>query len=184
MFSRLLLAVCALLFTVAPVSAQEVNSLHKGKIGLGLDGIAGSPNFLVKYFVTDALAVQATVGYDANWPGGDTPAGMNKVNGSDFRLGLAGVYHLRFDRVSPYWGAQVLFRSVKESGFFAVVPDARTHLLVGAVLGADCFLHDRFSLGLQHTLNLDMTMKRDVPLQEKSTAVGTATLFTARFYFN
>ncbi len=185
MLARVFLAACALLFTVAPAFAQgAANSLHKGKVGMGLDGFNGSPNYMLKYFVSDALAVQVVAGYNSESREGDVPTGMNKVDGSDLRIGAGAVYHLKFDRVSPYVGGQVLYRSAKESGLFEKVPDARTFLLVGAVLGAEAFLQEQFSIGVQLNLSYDMANKRDVPLQEKSTQFGTSTLMVARFYVN
>lgn len=185
MLARLIFAACTLLFATAPVWAQDASPVvHKGKLGLGLDGIAGSPDFLLKYFVTDAVAVQVIAGYNADWPGGDAPTGTEKVNGSDLRVGVGALYHMTFDRLSPYFGARVLYRSQRNAGFAASEPDLKNHLVVGAVLGGECFLHDRFSLGVQHAVDLSIAMKRDKPAEASSTSLGTSTLVTGRFYFN
>ena len=61
--------------------------LHSGKIGLGLDGITGSPNLLLKYFFNNQFAMQAIVGLDLDVPGGSTPQNYTKVTGMTIRGG-------------------------------------------------------------------------------------------------
>lgn len=187
MLRRVILAACALLFATTPVLAQDASAvLHKGKIGLGLDGIAGSSDYLLKYFLTDALAAQLMVGYNAQWLGGDAATGTEKVNGSDMRIGVGAVHHMMFDRVSPYMGARVAYRSQRNAGFAATgaAPDSKNSLVFGIVVGAEAFLLDRFSLGVQAGLDMDIAMKRSKPPEASATTLGTSTLFTARYYFN
>ena len=100
-------------------------NLHPVKIGLGVDGISGSPNLLVKVFLSKEVAAQVIVGVSIDSPGGSAPAGFTKVTGTELRGGLSLLYHLTNDQVSPYVGAEAIFQTAKNAGFFATEPDAK-----------------------------------------------------------
>ncbi len=158
--------------------------LHAGKIGLGIDGITGSPNLLMKYFFNNQFAIQVIAGCDLDMPGGTAPTGTTKVNGLTFRGGLSLIVHLTHDRVSPYVGFEGIFQSTKSAGFFTVIPDPKNSIIASGVLGAEFFLDERFTLGIKHNLGIEVQLKRDTPKEESDIHFNTSTLVTGRFYFN
>lgn len=168
----------------AQISLNIGPNLHAGKTGLGLDGITGSPNLLLKYFFNNQLAGQVILGFDLDSPGGDAPAGAKKVTGTTFRGGLALLYHLTQDQVSPYLGVEGLFQSAQSGGFYANEPDRKNSVIVAAVLGGEYFMNEKFSLGIKHSLGGEIRMKRDRPKEETDLRFSTSTLVTGRFYFN
>jgi hypothetical protein len=186
MKSRMLFTVGLLVVAVVMSFAQTSGQAtpHPGKIGLGLDGITGSPNVLLKYFFSNQLAGQVIVGFDLNAPGGTAPAGQTKVNGLTFRGGLSFLYHLTRDQVSPYVGVEGIFQTAKQAGIFVTQPDSKNSMTAGLVLGAEYFMHERFSLGIKHTLGVDVQLKRDIPQEETDVTFASFTVVTGRFYFN
>jgi hypothetical protein len=159
-------------------------NLHGGKIGLGLDGITGSPNLLVKYFFTSRLAGEALAGFAVESPGGDTPAGQTKVTGITFRGGLGILYHLLEEQVSPYVGVEILFQSDKPAGFYTQVPDPKNTVMTALVLGGEYFMNERFSFGIKQALGAEFDLARDTPSEPTNKRLATSTLVTGRFYFN
>ena len=157
----------------------------KGKLGLGIDGINKSPNFLVKYFFSDKVAGQVIVGTDLDFPGGDDIAGKTKVNGTTFRGGLSVLYHFTKTRVSPYVGVEGVYQYKKESGYFDIgsEPDAKSSLTTGIVFGGEFFIDKNFSLGIKESVNADIGFKRDIPVEKSNVKIGTNTVLTARYYF-
>jgi hypothetical protein len=168
----------------AQISLNIGPNLHAGKTGLGLDGITGSPNLLLKYFFNNQLAGQIVAGFDLDSPGGDAPAGQKKVTGTTLRGGLAVLYHLTQDQVSPYLGFEGIFQSEMPGGFYVNEPDRKNSIIVAAVLGGEYFMNEKFSLGIKHSLGAEIRLKRDRPQEETDLRFSTSTLVTGRFYFN
>ena len=158
--------------------------LHSGKIGLGLDGITGSPNLLLKYFFNNQLAMQVIVGLDLDVPGGSTPQNYTKVIGMVVRGGLSILYHLTQDQVSPYVGVEGIYQYEKTGGFFLIPLDPKASFIGSGVLGAEFFINEHFTLGIKHNLGISVQLKRDLPKEETSIKFNTSTLVTGRFYFN
>ena len=184
-----LLLVLAFLLVVSMSQAQVTVSigsanLHAGKIGLGLDGINGSPNILLKYFFSSQLAGQLVVGFDLDSPGGTAPVGQKKITGTTFRGGISILYHLSHDQLSPYLGGEAIFQTRKDGGFFTTELDAKNSITGGLIMGAEYFLNDRFTLGIKQILGAAVQLKRTVPKEETDIQLNTSTLFTGRFYFN
>jgi len=157
----------------------------KGKLGLGIDGINTSPNFLLKYFFSDNVAGQVIVGTDLDFPGGDDVAGKTKVNGTTFRGGLSCVYHFTKKRISPYLGVEGIYQYKKESGYYDIgsEPDAKSSLTAGIIFGGEFFIDKNFSLGIKESVNADIGFKRDIPVEKSDFKIGTSTVLTARYYF-
>ncbi|GAB6283040.1 MAG: hypothetical protein STSR0008_17940 [Ignavibacterium sp.] len=172
-----------ILFLVSSLSFAQ--NIHQGKIGLGLDDV-NSPNLLMKYFFSDNFAGQVIVGFDLQSLGGDEPAGFTKVTGTDFRIGLGGLYHFNFEKVSPYFGVEAMFRTQKAPGFYITdtEPDAQNYILANIVLGGEFFLNEKFSLGIKHTLGFNFELSQDKPKHDTNVFFDTGTVFTGRFYFN
>jgi hypothetical protein len=168
----------------AQVTLNIGPNLHGGKIGVGLDGITGSPNLLMKYFFTNRLAGELLVGGAIELPGGEPAANQIKVNGVTYRGGIGLVYHFLEEQVSPYAGVEVQFESETSAGFYTQEPDPRKSVLANVVLGGEYFMNERFSLGIKQTLGAEFTLERDVPAEPSSTLLATSTLVTGRFYFN
>jgi hypothetical protein len=183
---RLLYVLLAMVLVFPLARGQEEKSMyfHSGKIGLGLDGITGSPNLLMKYFVNNQLAFQVIVGVDLAQSGGDAPAGTTKETGLTVRGGLSLLYHLMQSQVSPYVGIEGVFQYDKPGGFFTVVPDPKNSVIASAVLGGEYFINERFSVGIKHNLGVTIELKRDVPPESSTLMFNTSTLMTGRFYFN
>ncbi len=158
--------------------------LHPGKIGLGIDGIAGSPNLLLKVFLSQQVAVQVILGISIDSPGGSPPPGYTKVTGTELRGGASVLFHITNDQVSPYVGVEGVFQTAKDAGLFVREPDAKNSFQAGAILGAEYFIIERFSLGVKQTLGFDVALARDVPKEETDVKFATSTLMTGRFYFN
>lgn len=169
----------ALLMASTSLFAQDSN---KGKFGLGIDGV-DSPNLLAKYYVSDQFATEFILGFDVYSPGGDAPIGQTKVTGTTFRVGLDGLYNLKLGKVSPYIGAEVLFQTQKEGGFYVKEPDSKNEIFANLVLGAEYFIDDHFSFGVKHRIGADIKLSRDIPYEETDTYFKTSTQVTARFYF-
>lgn len=159
-------------------------NLHAGKIGVGIDGISGSPDLLLKYFANNQLALQLIVGVDITSLGGDALPGQVKVTGSNLRGGLSVLVHLSQDQVSPYVGAEGIFELEKEAGFYATEPDARKIVNGSLVFGAEYYFNEKICLGLKQALGAAFLLKRDVPKQSTDVKFQTSTLMTGRFYFN
>lgn len=158
-----------------------------GTIGLGVDGITGSPNLLMKVFLSDRLAGQVIVGANFDIQGGDAPEGETKVTGTEIRGGLGLYYHLTNTRVSPYIGIEGLYQASKEGGFYQVEPDMKSSVIAGAVLGGEFFVDKSFSIGVKHTIGGQFDFKRDINnlgvKEEGKTKIYTNTVLTARYYF-
>ena len=159
-------------------------NLHPGKIGLGIDGISGSPNLLLKVFLSDQVAGEVILGIGIDSPGGDAPSGYTKVTGTDFRFGLSVLYHITNDQVSPYVGVEGIFETQKDAGFYVKEPDSKNSILAGMVLGGEYFIIEKFSLGIKLTLGAGIGLERDVPKESKNIKFATSTVMTGRFYFN
>lgn len=157
----------------------------KGKIGIGIDGINSSPNFLMKYFLSDKVAGQVILGTDLDFPGGDDITGKTKVNGTTFRGGLSMVYHFTKTRLSPYLGVEGIYQYKKESGYYDIgsEPDAKSSLTAGIIFGGEFFIDKNFSLGIKESVNADIGFKRDIPVEKGDVKIGTNTVLTARYYF-
>lgn len=157
----------------------------KGKIGLGIDGINTSPNFLMKYYLSDKVAGQVILGTDLDFPGGDDVAGKTKVNGTTFRGGLSMVYHFTNKRISPYIGVEGIFQTKKESGYYDIgfEPDAKSSVTAGIIFGGEFFIDKQFSLGIKESVNAEIGFKRDIPVEKSNVKIGTSTVLTARYYF-
>lgn len=158
--------------------------LHSGKIGLGLDGVTGSPNLLLKYFFNNQLALQAIVGLDMDFPGGSAPSGQTKVNGITVRGGLSVVVHLTPEQVSPYVGVEGVYQYDKQGGFYNVVPDPKNSIVGGLLAGAEYFINERFTIGIRQSVGVQVLLKRDLPMEETELKLSTSTLLSGRFYFN
>ena len=158
--------------------------LHSGKIGLGIDGIIGSPNLLMKYFFNNQFAMQVIGGFDLDMPGGTAPTGATKVNGMILRGGLSLLIHLTQDRLSPYIGVEGIFQYEKEGGFFVAAPDPKNTIVAGGVVGGEFFIDERFTLGIKQSLGAEVELKRDVPKEETNIKFSTSTVVTGRFFFN
>jgi hypothetical protein len=178
-----LVLVSAASFAQVTLSIGQAN-LHSGKVGLGLDGITGSPNILLKYFFTDRVAAQAIFGFDIYSPGGDAIAGRTKVNGVTVRGGASLLYHITQDQVTPYIGGEFVYQTSKAAGFYITVPDPKQTLTMSGVFGAEYFISERFSIGIREALGLSIYLSRNVPHEETDTEFATETLMTGRFYFN
>lgn len=159
-------------------------NLHAGKVGVGIDGISGSPDFLLKYFLSGQVAWQLILGADLDFPGGDPLPGQTKVTGLDLRGGLGLIVHLSQSQVSPYLGIEGVVESRKEGGFYTQKPDAKTIITARALFGLDYFFNESISIGIKQTLGGEFQLKRDVPKEEANVRVSTLTLLTGRFYFN
>ena len=164
--------------------ATKAGRLHAGKVGLGIDGITGSTDFLVKYFFNNQLALQLIAGFDVDLPGGPAPSGHTKVTGFTGRGGLSLVVHLSQDQVSPYVGVEGVYEYAKAGGFFSTVPDPKNSLFANGVLGGEYFMSERFTIGIKQALGARVSLKRDVPREETDITLNTSTVVTARFYFN
>lgn len=188
MKQRMLFAAGLIVLGAAAASAQVTlnigPNLHAGKIGLGLDGITGSPNLLMKYFFNNQLAGELIVGAAIDSRGGDAPAGQVKVTGKTLRGGVGIIYHFLQEQVSPYIGVEALFQNDRPAGFYALEPDAKNTVLAALVLGGEYFMNERFSFGIKHSLGAEFGLKRDVPRENTDTRFSTATLVTGRFYLN
>ncbi|MEK9139261.1 MAG: hypothetical protein AAB393_19245 [Bacteroidota bacterium] len=158
--------------------------LHSGKIGLGLDGITGSPNLLLKYFFNNQLAMQVIVGLDLDVPGGSAPANFVKVTGVTVRGGLSLLFHISQEQVSPYVGIEGVFQYTKQGGILPVAYDPKNSVVGNAVLGAEYFLNEMFTIGIRQAIGANIQLKRDLPKEETSIKLNTSTLVTGRFYFN
>jgi len=165
------------------VSLGQAN-LHAGKTGLGIDGITGSPNLLLKYFFTPQLAGQVIAGFELDSRGGSAPLGQTKVTGTTIRGGISILYHLSQMQVSPYVGGEGIFQTKKSAGFFVTEPDPENSITVSGVLGAEYFMNEKFSLGIKHSLGVDVQLSRDVPAEQTDAKFSTSTVVTGRFYFN
>lgn len=188
MRSHLLLIVTAFVFLHSAYAQDSSRTkpayLHSGKVGLGLDGITGSPDLLLKYFFNNQLAVQLIAGLDLDVPGGSPPLGFTKVTGMTVRGGLGILFHLTQDQVSPYVGVEGVFQYAKAGGFYPVVQDPKNSILASGVLGAEFFLNERFSVGIKQNLGIAVQLKRDTPSESTDIKFSTSTLATGRFYFN
>jgi hypothetical protein len=183
----LLFLLCAMLPASAGLAQVTLNigpNLHAGKVGLGLDGITGSPNLLMKYFFTNRLAGELIAGIAIDAPGGDAAAGQTKVTGTTLRGGVGLLYHLMEEQVSPYVGVEALFQTDKQAGFYTQAPDAKRTVTAAVVLGGEYFMNERFSFGIKHSLGAEFGLKRDVPRESTNVKFATSTLVTGRFYFN
>ena len=158
--------------------------LHSGKIGLGIDGITGSPNLLMKYFLNNQLAIQAIAGLDLDVPGGSTPPGSTTITGMTVRGGLSFLFHLTQDQVSPYAGIEGIFQYEKQGGFFLIPLDPKNSVIGSGVLGAEFFINEQFTLGIKHNLGVSVQLKRDLPKEDTVIKFNTSTVVTGRFYFN
>ena len=183
----LLFTFCLVLATTA---AAQINislgeaDLHSGKVGLGLDGITGSNNILLKYFFNNQLAGELIGGFALDSPGGDAPTGMTKVTGLVLRGGAGIIVHLTRNQLSPYLGFQALFETASDAGFYTREPDRRNSLIVAAVVGGEYFAGSQFSVGLRQAVGMDLRLKRDYPEEDRHILLATSTVFTCRFYFN
>lgn len=166
------------------LSNEKPSYLHAGKIGLGLDGVTGSPNLLLKYFFNNQLAMQAIVGLDMDFPGGSAPSGQTKVNGITLRGGLSMLVHLTPEQVSPYVGVEGVFQYDKQSGFYNVVPDPKNSIFGDLLAGAEYFINERFTIGIKQSVGVQVLLKRDLPKEETELKLNTSTLLSGRFYFN
>ncbi len=162
----------------------NVPNLHSGKIGLGIDGISGSPDIILKYFFNNQLAGELIAGASYDIPGGSAPTGLMKANGLTVRGGVSILYHLSQDPLTPYIGFEGLFQRVTSSGFFAVEPDARNTVFVRALAGGEYFLFSQFSLGIRQSIGGEVRLSRSFPKEEQEIILSTATVFTGRYYFN
>jgi len=158
--------------------------LHAGKIGLGVDGLTGSPDLLLKYFFNNQLAMQLIVGAAFDLPGGTAPSGLTKVNGVTLRGGISILYHLSQDPLTPYIGAEGIFQRATSGGFFVTEPDAKNTIVARVIIGGEYFLFARFSLGIKQSIGAEIRLSRSFPKEETQTILGTATAFTGRYYFN
>jgi hypothetical protein len=159
-------------------------NLHAGKVGVGIDGISGSPDLLLKYFLSNQIAGQLILGVDLEFPGGDPLPGQAKVTGIDLRGGVGLVFHLSQSQVSPYVGIEGIFESRKEGGFYTRQPDTKKIVTARALFGAEYYFNESISLGIKQALGGDFFLKRDVPKEETDVRFSTSTLLTGRFYFN
>ncbi len=166
------------------ISVSSAQAIKPGKFGLGLDGATSSPNLAVKYFVSDKVATEFLVGFNYYSPGGDAAAGFTKVDGTDFRVGLAVLYHFNDSEFSPYVGIEGLYESSKDAGFYLLEPDAKNSIQGNLVVGGEYFIAKQFSFGLKEKFGVISQLSRDIPKEESSTSLRTATELTARFYFN
>jgi outer membrane protein W len=186
------LVVLMLILVVAPISPSYSQitvslgtaDLRAGKIGLGVDGLTGSPDLLVKYFFNNQLAGQLILGAAIDVPGGSAPTGQTKSTGTTLRGGVSILFHLTQDAVSPYVGAEGIFQRESAGGFFFTTPDPKNTIFGRAVLGAEYFMYQKFSIGLKHSLGAEIRLSRDTPKEETDIRFSTATVFTGRFYFN
>ena len=170
------------------VNIGTVN-LHTGKIGLGLDGITGSTNLLMKYFFNNQLAGQLIAGFELETVGGSAPQGQTKQTGYAWRVGGSLLFHLTRDQVSPYIGLEGIFESRQQKGFFSVVPDPQKKITGGVVAGGEYFASDQFSFGVKELLGVDVMLERHAnslvyPKEETTIRFTTSTVVTGRFYFN
>lgn len=185
LFALIITCVVILQYSQAQDSLRTKPSyLHSGKIGLGLDGITGSPNLLLKYFFNNQLAMQVIVGMELDVPGGSPPLGYTKVTGLTVRGGVGILLHLTQDQVSPYVGIEGIFQYAKSGGFYLEVEDPKNSILASGVFGAEFFLNERFSVGIKQNLGIDVRLKRDTPSENTDIKFSTSTLITGRFYFN
>jgi outer membrane protein W len=183
----LLFLFCSMLPASAGLAQVTLNigpNLHSGKVGLGLDGISGSPNLLLKYFFTSRFAGEVILGAAIDARGGEAAAGQTKVTGTTLRGGIGLLYHLMEEQVSPYVGVEALVQTDKPAGFYTQVPDAKTTVTAVLVLGGEYFLNERFSFGIKQSLGAEFGLKRDVPRENTDVKFATATFVTGRFYFN
>jgi hypothetical protein len=181
--------VLALLLSCPVTQAQlsvsiNVPDLHSGKIGLGIDGITGSPDILLKYFFNNQLAGQLILGASYDIPGGSAPTGLTKVNGLTLRGGISILYHLNQEPLTPYVGGEAIFQRATSSGFFAVEPDPKNTLFVRIVFGGEYFLSPHFSLGIRQSVGGEVRLSRTFPSEEQEILLSTGTVFTGRYYFN
>jgi hypothetical protein len=185
---RALLLICCLALAAGIATAQiSLNlgpNLHAGKIGIGLDGITGSPNLLMKFFFTEQLAGELLVGAAIDFQEGDAPAGFVKVTGTTLRAGAGVMYHFLKEQVSPYAGLEVFFQRERERGIYPHDPDGRHTVIAALVLGGEYFMNERFSLGIKERLGAEFGLKRDYPAEDATTRLATETLVTGRMYFN
>ena len=158
--------------------------IHSGKIGLGIDGITGSPNILMKYFFNNQFAMQILVGVDIDIPGGVTLSGFTKVNGVTLRGGFSLLLHLTQDQVSPYVGVEGVFQRAQSGGFYIDVPDPKNSFFASALVGGEFFINERFTIGIKGNLGVNVLLKRDTPSEDTDIKFATSTLVTGRFYFN
>jgi hypothetical protein len=161
-----------------------VPDLHAGKTGLGIDGITGSPDIILKYFFNNQLAAQLIVGAAYDIPGGSAPNGLTKVNGLTLRGGISIIYHLNQDPLTPYVGMEGIFQRATVAGFYAVEPDPRNTMFVRALFGGEYFLFTRFSLGIRQSIGAEVRLSRSFPNEEQEIILSTGTAFTGRYYFN
>lgn len=174
------LSMLAVLLFATITSAQ---TSYPGKFGIGIDGV-NSPNLALKYCFTDKVSSEFILGLGVYSPGGDAVAGQTKVTGTDFRIGASVLYNLAKGDFVPYIGLEAMYETNKTGGFYVNEPDAKNSVKANLVLGGEYFLGKQFSLGLKEKLGADIQLKRDVPKEETDFYLNTATVVTARFYFN
>lgn len=157
----------------------------KGKLGLGIDGINTSPNFLLKYYLSDKVAGQVIIGTDLEFPGGEDVTGKTKENGTTLRGGLSLVYHFTKTRLSPFIGVEGIYQYKKEAGYYDIgsEPDGKSSITTGIIFGGEFFIDKKFSLGIKESINADIGFKRDKPEEKSNVKLGTNTVLTARYYF-
>jgi hypothetical protein len=187
---RILVLVLAWSVGIAPrASSQEASAsspgyLRSGKVGLGIDGITGSPDVILKYFFNNQLALQVVAGFAMDVRGGSAPPNTTKITGLTLRGGASLLFHLTQEQVSPYAGVEAVFQHDKPGGFFAVVPDPKNSVIASGVLGGEFFLNERFTFGIKQAVGAQIGLKRDVPPEETDIRIATSTHVTGRFYFN
>lgn len=175
---KLLSSLLFLTVFVGVASAQP----REGKFGIGIDGTS-SPNLAVKYFISEKVAGEFIVGFHLTSLGGDEPVGQTKVTGTDFRVGIALLYHLSNGDFSPYVGIDAMYGSSKSAGFYNQEPDAKNSVQAGLIVGGEYFIAKQFSIGLKEKLGFDFQLSRDIPKEETDFYINTSTIVTARYYF-
>lgn len=183
MMPLLLLCFCSPLLAQESTSGQP-SYLHTGKVGIGVDGLTGSPNLLVKYFANNQLALQLIAGMELYQPGGSAQAGTTKVTGVTLRGGLSVLFHLSQQQLSPFVGVEGVFQYEKAAGFYATPPDPKNSIAGSVLFGAEYFVTERFSAGIRQSIGVDVRLKRDVPKEETDITLQTSTMLSGRFYFN
>ncbi|MDP4116974.1 MAG: hypothetical protein Q8903_12615 [Bacteroidota bacterium] len=174
------LSILAILLFATITSAQTA---YQGKVGIGIDGV-NSPNLALKYCFSDKVSSEFILGLGVYSPGGDASVGQTKVTGTDFRIGASVLYNLTQGDFIPYVGVEALYETNKSGGFYVKEPDAKNSVHASLVLGGEYFIAKQFSLGLKEKIGADIQLKRDVPKEETDFYLNTATVVTARFYFN
>lgn len=136
----------SLVGSLVAVLAQDVHAKDMdGRFGIGIEqSLAGATGLAIRYFTSDVLALQATLGVDVVIVEGDVSAGVVGSAGAAFQLARSQHAHL--------WvglRGTLAYRSL--DAFQIIDPtatDSDLHFALEIPLGLEVWLADNFSAGV------------------------------------